>query len=273
MTKGDKIVFICLGMLISFCVGYFSTYFRQRPKWHPFWASSDTVDVLVVSNREEENLGDDIIYEYGKEFESQDEKLDVQTSLDSLSDILDSLSNMLDSFDNGMDRIKLACDYVSPQVRALAMKILKNSSGTYSLKQCCDIYDYVYDHWVYISDPSADSDFIPQASDLAEMELKQGLVGGDCEDSAILIASLIRTIGGASRVMVAETHAHAELYLCKEEDTLLQQQCEYIYNRYGIDSFKYHLESDSSVWLPLDLGGHPGILTEEEHSYAFEIYP
>ena len=63
---------------------------------------------------------------------------------------------------------------------------------------------------------------------------------GDCDDYAVLLAALIKDIGGSPRIVVTHNHAYAEVYLCKEEDTkTLQGFVDYIGERYVSYSSAY----------------------------------
>lgn len=97
-----------------------------------------------------------------------------------------------------------------PLVRNTAVRIARESPGPYNIGQAFAIFDWVKRNIRYVSDP-ADSEYIA-----FPRETIQNLAG-DCDDMAVLTASMIKAIGGLSRVVAvynpAEAHAFAELYI------------------------------------------------------------
>ena len=158
-------------------------------------------------------------------------------------------------------------------------------SGPFSIAQIVYIYRYLiygrndinslYDieGWRYISDPPDSLNYM-FANDTLESGAKIGCTGyGDCDDFAIVMTSLIRAIGGSSRIIVVQDkngtffHAYSEVYLgvLDEPDDKIYYLADLIRQIYGIDSVYVHLDPSSKrIWLNLDsrmdLGGesYPG---------------
>lgn len=158
--------------------------------------------------------------------------------------------------------ITQAIDYHSVTTINFARShIQSSSSGEYNLAQVCDIWEYAYKSWDYINDPQG-SDFYSPASNTISVGLK-----GDCDDYAILIAALVESIGGTSRVVTASDsdgnrHAFAEVYLGTSENEVNAAR-DYICHRYDCKNIWYYPDSDSSgttrYWLNLDWwANHPG---------------
>ena len=125
--------------------------------------------------------------------------------------------------------------------------------------------------WRYVNDPRGIDYMAP-----AHESIEAGLAG-DCDDFAILMASLIEAIGGKTRVILAwgpkGGHAYAEVYVGNEND--VQRLIDWISNysdEYGRlrkklyrwllgenYTFHYHKEGSGECWLNLDwTAEHPG---------------
>jgi len=159
------------------------------------------------------------------------------------------------------DAISAAIEPSNSYVRSYALSSIKSSDGgDYNIGQICDIYDKLYSDWVYVNDP-AGTDYYAKASESAR------LLRGDCDDYAILMASLIESIGGTARVICAydgsgEGHAYTEVYLSDSESDV-QDLIDDIGQRYGRIHVHYHISHDKDnnpeYWLNLDwTSNHPG---------------
>jgi hypothetical protein len=158
--------------------------------------------------------------------------------------------------------IKDAINPDNPTTRNYALSLVdKSHGGTRNIAQVCDIWEKCYDEWTYISDPRGLEYFSP-ASTTIDLGLK-----GDCDDFAILIASLVEAMGGTTRVILAQGangggHAYTEVYVTnnkKDFDSIAQSICK----RYHCKSVAYHIEYDKDknprYWLNLDWQSkHPG---------------
>ena len=122
----------------------------------------------------------------------------------------------------------------------------------------CDIFDAIRrPHWTYYRDPSSSrlGDLVAFASESIRIGLR-----GDCDDFAVLMAALIRAIGGACRVALVypETgaaHALAEVYAGDERNAYLIR--DHIRKRYGTDYVYFDPGVPGTYWLTLDWGGTP----------------
>ena len=167
----------------------------------------------------------------------------------------DSASNpFLSSDAKKADMISAAIEPSNSYVRSYALSAIKRSSdGEYNIAQICDIYDKLYSDWVYVSDPSG-TEYFAKASESVR------LLRGDCDDYAILMASLIESIGGGARVICAYDgsgggHAYTEVYMTNSK-TDLQKLIDNIGQRYGRTQVHYHISydenNDPEYWLNLD---------------------
>jgi len=159
-------------------------------------------------------------------------------------------------------KIKEAMDSENTTTRNYALSLIdKSHGGERNIAQICDIWENVYKDWTYISDPKG-FEYFSHASNTIKIDLK-----GDCDDFAILIASLVESTGGSSRVILAQGangggHAYAEVYVTDNKKDF-DKIAKYITNRYKCRSVAYHIKYDDDknprYWLNLDWQSkHPG---------------
>ncbi len=144
------------------------------------------------------------------------------------------------------EQLKTACDYLSTEVQELSKTIAGRSRGEYNIGQVCRIFDHCRKSWRYVSDAD---DFPTEASST----IRNGL-NGDCDDYAALLASMIRAIGGETRINYAfvgsSGHAFTEVNLGNvNTDATL----EYIKNRYKTQEINgIRKDAYGNYWLNLD---------------------
>ena len=143
-----------------------------------------------------------------------------------------------------------AIEPTDPIVRSYALKAIPAShDGEYSVQQLCDIYNKLYNDWVHVNDPDGEEYIVPASESVKVLR-------GDCDDYAVLMASLVEAIGGTSRVIVAsdsagDEHVYAEVYLndFKEgQDNVIDT----IGRKYGVKTVYYHIDENGDYWLNLD---------------------
>lgn len=161
----------------------------------------------------------------------------------------------LSAYNAKKKKIVSACNFKNNTVRSKAAELASESEGNFNIGQVCDIFDYCYDNWKYVNDPNR-GDLYQKASNT----ISNGLTG-DCDDFAILMASMLLAIGGDVRVNVAYTsnsgHAYTELNLGKTD---IKKFADYIRSRYNFNgSIWYRTDSKNNNWLNLDWWAkHPG---------------
>ena len=159
-------------------------------------------------------------------------------------------------------QIKEAMDPENPVTRDYALSLIDASHpGERTIAQLCDIWEKTYRDWTYVSDPRGFEYFSP-ASNTITIGLK-----GDCDDFAILIASLAESTSGSARVILAQGaegggHAYAEVYVTDNIQGFASI-AKYITRRYNCQTVAYHVEYGKDMipayWLNLDWqSGHPG---------------
>lgn len=157
------------------------------------------------------------------------------------------------------------------------MKLVnKKSAGNYNIDQICDMWEKVNDKWTYVNDPQG-GDYFSPASRTINLGLK-----GDCDDFAILIASLVEAIGGASRIKSAQSpdgggHAYAEVYI-SDDKKKVDSLCKDIGQRYHCQSVHYSTDlgpnGKKTYWLNLDWSAkHPGGPYYKDTGSVVAYYP
>jgi transglutaminase-like putative cysteine protease len=151
------------------------------------------------------------------------------------------------------------------EVRKMAAVSAKKYPGKYNIYQLCSLFDDTKNNIQYISDPRGRDIWSPPYD-----TLKVG--AGDCDDYAILLASLIESIGGTSRIYLTDTHAFTAVYIGDEENTM--DIVEAIRKYYGPVPV-YYTTDEYGSWLMLDPtsnvypGGLPGGTAPTDDGWTF----
>ncbi len=140
-------------------------------------------------------------------------------------------------------------------VRKAAAESSEEYPGAFNIYQVCALFDRVSVDIGYINDPRGNDIWEP-----ANATLKIG--AGDCEDQAILLASLIEAVGGTTRLYLTDNHAFAAAYIGNETGTTnaIIKGVRAYYGNVDV----YYLTDDYGSWLMLDpssslyAGGLPG---------------
>lgn len=149
------------------------------------------------------------------------------------------------------------------EVRTIAAASAKKYPGQYNIYQICSLFDDTKKNVQYISDPRG-KDLWSTPSDT----LKIG--AGDCDDYAILLASLVESIGGTSRIYLTDTHAFAAVYIGNNTEDITTAIGKY----YGPLPI-YYTTDEYGSWLMLDptssiyAGGLAGGTAPTEHGWTF----
>jgi hypothetical protein len=145
-------------------------------------------------------------------------------------------------------------------------------SGDYTIEQVSAIYDHLKENWHYLRDPRG-VDYFKNASESLDLGKRNGCVGvGDCDDFAILMAALVESIGGTTRIILARNnstggHAYSEVYIGRLNTTgnQVDEIIGWLKPEYEADKIFTHIDTDTEeVWLNLDWGSdekgnaHPG---------------
>ena len=172
---------------------------------------------------------------------------------------------------------------VLKEARALALK----SPGDLTIDQICSIYSYLKfgadskKGWGYVHDVRGLNYFNYANESLSAGDLANRVGGGDCDDFAILMSALVESIGGTTRIILANNnstggHAYAEVYLGRLDvpDDQVIEIINWLQDNYDADGIYGHIDTKTKeAWLNLDWGpdesgnAYPGgpLFQGEEH--------
>ncbi|HSD58509.1 MAG TPA: transglutaminase-like domain-containing protein, partial [Methanotrichaceae archaeon] len=166
----------------------------------------------------------------------------------------------------------------NPRIREEASILASKYPGDHRIDQIYEIYVYLK----YGDDTKSGWKYVPDTRGIdswnyANQSLKTGdrvkCVGlGDCDDFAILMAAFVESIGGATRIILANNesiggHAYTEVYLGRLDDPncQLKEIIVWLQQEFNTAKIYGHIETDTKeVWLNLDWGpdekgnAHPG---------------
>lgn len=188
------------------------------------------------------------IYEnYIKDTAKDNPKVDVENKV--------AIKNS-NELDNKLSLLVNAIDVENPISVDYASQLASRFQGNYNIGQVCNIYDYIVNNWKYVNDPRRADDFRS-----ASRTIKNNLTG-DCDDFAILMATMIESIGGKTRISFAynnnEGHAFAEVYVGDnmEDFQLIVNDINALYHT---DQFEinYNTDEKGAIWMNLDWFGQP----------------
>jgi S-layer protein (TIGR01567 family) len=164
--------------------------------------------------------------------------------------------------------------YVLDEAALLAAKY----PGDLTMDQICSIYSYLKNGdeakkgWSYVRDRRG-PDYYRYANESLKMGDRAGCSGvGDCDDFAILMSSLIESIGGTTRIILAHNnttggHAYTEVYLgnLNVQNNQVEGIASWLKQKFNADKIYTHIDTNAKdVWLNLDWGldekgiAHPG---------------
>lgn len=181
-----------------------------------------------------------------------------------------------------VDLINSAVDPENTLTRNKAVEIASDAPGSYNIDQICYIYKYIRDNWEYVSDPRG-VDWISSGSNTIQLAntigARQDVVVagvGDCDDYAVLMASLIEAIGGTTRIVLAYNersgHAYSEVYVGELESNSTTAILSWLKTKYQCNIYGHLTEESDGLWLNLDWNStHPGgpLYQSQKQSIAY----
>lgn len=177
-----------------------------------------------------------------------------------------------------VEKVKAAMNAEHPLTRNTAAQLAAQDEGPFSVEQVARIWSHVRGEWSYVNDPQGSEYFA-----LASESIENGFIG-DCDDFAIVVASMTQAIGGRSRIVMMDGpeggHAYAEVCVPGESaDVRGRLQRHYRRHRdknlgrQRVRQVHYRPAEDCPVWLNLDWNaGVPGGPYESE-AWAVAVYP
>jgi|LNFM01.1.fsa_nt_gb hypothetical protein len=152
-------------------------------------------------------------------------------------------------------QLRRALDPTEPVVRNTAVQLAARNEGTFRVEQVAAIWSHVRERWRYVNDPRG-REYVAMPR-----ESIQNQYAGDCDDFAVTLAAMVRSIGGEARVVFMEGarggHAYAEACVREDATTVAtkiarfygRNWAQYARNRQHI---AYRSSADCPVWLNLD---------------------
>jgi hypothetical protein len=119
---------------------------------------------------------------------------------------------------------------------------LKGEYTAYDIQQIIAAFDWVTANIEYVDDPNDD-----WQSPTETIALK----GGDCEDQAMLVASIIGALGGSARVNLIEGHAFASVFIGPDA-SVVDEMTEAVSSHYGVELSVFYLEDELGIWMIVD---------------------
>jgi len=160
--------------------------------------------------------------------------------------------------------INLKLNIPNPTVEDKGSNLVLDYPGDRTIGQICSIYNYMVGNWSYKADTRGIEVF--QYSNKSLENGKGRYSGqGDCDDFSILMASLIESIGGTSRIILAYGpdggHAYTEVYLGKVggSESDVERMVGWLRKNYKVKEINTHTDlRTDDVWLNLDWWREPG---------------
>ncbi|AKJ39101.1 transglutaminase-like domain-containing protein [Methanosarcina barkeri] len=149
------------------------------------------------------------------------------------------------------------------KIESEVFNITGKTSG-YNIKDACDVFDYVNQHWEYRYEKNGEFFFD------ASQTINEGYKG-DCDDYSIVMSALLKNMGFNTRVVTATNesygHAYPELYIGDNNENtseiLRYLQSRYYYAENIWYSGRELKDGKIQYWLNFDWSGsngyrHPG---------------
>lgn len=158
------------------------------------------------------------------------------------------------------DRVQVGNRSIIDLSHSITKKSKDYPSPEITIDQVRLIYEHLADRWAPAPDPHG-FEYPRYAWDSISQGEGDYSGSGDCDDFAIVIASLIENMGGTTRIILANGltggHAFTEVYLGKLNTTEFERIDGWLRDRYH-DGIHYHInDTTDEVWLNLDWGDNP----------------
>lgn len=154
-----------------------------------------------------------------------------------------------------------ALDYEDALTRNTAVRIAAGEEGPFHIEQAARIWTHVRREWSYVNDPRGEEYFATSSETIANG------FAGDCDDFAIVLSSMITSVGGDVRIVMMDGpeggHAYAEVCIESDARDVAQRLSRHYRRRQNgqqrIDQIHFRSSEQCGVWLNLDWNaGVPG---------------
>lgn len=171
------------------------------------------------------------------------------------------LENTSQIYENKQPYLTVYCDKINPydlSIREASSKAIQGNPGAYNIHQVLDIYDWMKLNIFYQNVPFSldDSPYLPNET----LQTKSG----DCKNQAVLLASMINSVGGTAEVMLNPScnHAYVLVYFTSNTSEFndIVNVIKKRYNKFNIKVNNYFI--NGSYWGVFDTAGgdYPGDL-------------
>ena len=168
----------------------------------------------------------------------------------------------------------------NPSIRYEALRLVSMYPGDFTIEQVSAIYDYLKANWRYVTDPRGIDSF-NYANESLHGGKQTGHSGvGDVDDFAILISSLVESIGGTTKFILYEDpsagyHILAQVYLGRTDANAdeVEEVLNWLRAEYDVEHINFNIDfMTNECWLDLDLrADYPGESLPLGHkSYAID---
>lgn len=155
--------------------------------------------------------------------------------------------------------ISSAIEPNNPVVINKTVDITSDYRDSSFILKACIVFENVYRNWNYQPDPGG-MEYFEKAG------VSVYTYSGDCDDYAILMISMIKSIGGTGRVVCVSGHAYPEIYLGKNISEAdidnIREKINYYYfksSKSRLKNLNTHPGPNGSVWLNMDYqDSYPG---------------
>lgn len=152
-------------------------------------------------------------------------------------------------------RVLKAIEFTNPKVRNFALYAttqhfsdFKTNEKNRKLVQCFAVFKEIKTKFNYVNDPKG-REYIAKASETLEH------FSGDCDDHAILMATIIRAIGGTPRLIHTGGHIYPEMLIGNQaelEMAILLIKDKLFVKESADKQIHYHIDERGQIWLNLD---------------------
>lgn len=187
---------------------------RDKREWIEFRSYGDVFNYRRAYEGEEESLTEiprSNAEDYLEEFYQRQERREL--GFDRTTPPIPQELKISDEMGQNIEQMQEAVNPREPSVRSRALELARTFPGDRDWKQARNIFEYVRDQVKYISDPRGFEHVQSPRQTMASR-------AGDCEDQAILLASMWSAVGFRAALVLADTngdrvpdHAYTAAYI------------------------------------------------------------
>ncbi|MDD4307830.1 MAG: RING finger protein [Thermoplasmata archaeon] len=176
---------------------------------------------------------------------ASDEWLDFSTHTINVEALPESAENpVIDNPRNYYDKVNGLVQFNSEAVSSATEDAISGTEEDFDIGKACAIFDYLDRNLNYTTDANDGDIWYSPEETLSEM-------AGDCEDYALLLASMVHSAGGTSRIYLTADHAFAAVYVGNTEAEMENASSDVrAYYRTGIETEFFH--DDFGYWMVAD---------------------